>query len=84
MRQVFRQSDPIFVKILNEMRSGRVTAESDNTLRSLSRVPELFKTLDLEPTYLFPLRKDVERHNALKLKSISGQIITFSTLTIKC
>lgn len=50
LKHVFRQNDPVFIGILNEMRTGKMSPESVSKLQSLSR--ELRYTDGIEPTEL--------------------------------
>jgi ATP-dependent DNA helicase PIF1 len=76
LRHVYRQSDPVFVKILNEMRRGEVTAESERTLKALSR-PAPLADKGVEATHLYPMRHEVDRLNDLKLNNLKGDVYTF-------
>mgnify|MGYP001573086389 CR=1 FL=1 len=40
LKQVFRQSDPVFINLLNEVRFGKLSNEGFATLRALSRLDE--------------------------------------------
>ena len=73
LRQVFRQSDAGFVKILNEMRYGTVTIESERLLKSLTVAPKDAIQSGLEPTHLFAMRHEVEKHNHTKLNLVPGE-----------
>jgi ATP-dependent DNA helicase PIF1 len=50
LKHVFRQKDQSFIKILNEMRQGQLSAESIQKLNALSR-PLIFND-GIEPTQL--------------------------------
>ena len=60
LQQVFRQSDPAFLKILNEMRIGQLKPDSIAKLQSLNRE---IATPNMKPTNLFPLRAQVDQVN---------------------
>lgn len=61
--------------MLNEMREGRLSTESINKFRSLSR--NLSFDDDLEATELFPTRAEVERANQGRLTNLRGEVKTF-------
>ncbi|KND04641.1 uncharacterized protein SPPG_00357 [Spizellomyces punctatus DAOM BR117] len=71
LNHVFRQRDSTFVNLLNEMRIGVVSPESEKVLRNLSR--ELRFEDGLEATQLFALRNQVDQANAARLANLPGQ-----------
>jgi ATP-dependent DNA helicase PIF1 len=76
LHHVFRQKDPVFAGMLNEMREGRLTLSSIKQFRTLDR--PLPPTEDnIEATELFPTRAEVERANQVRMNQLSGQIYTF-------
>jgi len=72
---VFRQKDPVFAGMLNEMREGRLSQTSIAAFRKLDR-PLHFED-DLQATELFPTRNEVEYANTVRMKSLSGDIKIF-------
>ncbi|KAI3534545.1 DNA repair and recombination protein pif1 [Colletotrichum filicis] len=70
LTQVFRQRDPVFANMLNEMRLGRITDETVQTFRSLARA--IPATDGLEVTELFPTRYEVENANQSRLRRLPG------------
>ncbi|CAD0105895.1 unnamed protein product [Aureobasidium uvarum] len=75
LHHVFRQKDPIFANMLNEMREGRMSAESIKTFHTLSRPLESESSIDA--TELFPTRNEVENANQSKMSQLVGEIRTF-------
>lgn len=75
MTQVFRQRDPRFVQVLNEMRMNRLSRESVEIIRSLER-PLVFDD-GIEPTELYALRSQVDNSNGGKLARLSGELVVF-------
>ncbi|CAO1638299.1 unnamed protein product [Parajaminaea phylloscopi] len=73
LTQVFRQKDETFVRMLNEMRHGKLSQDSIDRFRSLTRPPVVDDTI--VPTDLFPHREDVDRANMSRLAGlkVSGQ-----------
>ncbi|GAB1733652.1 hypothetical protein NU195Hw_g6726t1 [Hortaea werneckii] len=70
LHHVFRQKDPVFAGMLNEMREGRLSQSSIDSFRNLSR-PMSFDD-SLEATELFPTRNEVERANSERLSMLQG------------
>lgn len=70
LTQVFRQRDPDFANMLNEMRLGRITEDTVRTFKDLQR--PLNFTDGLEVTELFPTRQEVERSNESRLRNLPG------------
>ncbi|OBZ73732.1 ATP-dependent DNA helicase PIF1 [Grifola frondosa] len=71
LTKVFRQRDPEFVDMLNEMRFGRLSEKSSQKFKDLSR--EIIYEDGLGATELFPRREDVERSNAVRMSVISTE-----------
>ena len=68
LKEVIRQKDPIFHKILNEARFGELSKESVELLKQRMGLP--WKKLEIKPTLLFPqnsIVKDVNTQNLAKL-----------------
>ncbi|CEP10115.1 hypothetical protein [Parasitella parasitica] len=78
LTQVFRQKDGTFVKILNEMRLGLLSAEAVRIFKSLSRVPNVDGKF--EPTELYPLRHEVDDSNKRRLHELRGDEIEFKAI----
>ena len=80
LRTVHRQSDPVFLKILEEARAGRL---SDNSIATLeTRRNTEWKKLEIKPTLLFTRRADVEQINMTQLKKCKGDDIVFKAKTV--
>lgn len=78
---VHRQSDPVFLKILNEARAGSLSEESIKILES--RKTTAWKKLEIKPTLLFTRRADVDEINMTQLKKCEGDDIIFRARTKK-
>jgi ATP-dependent DNA helicase PIF1 len=76
LHHVFRQKDPVFAGMLNEMREGRMTPTSIAEFRKLDR-PLPATDDNIEATELFPTRAEVDRANTLRMQQLHGDIITF-------
>lgn len=75
LEQVFRQKDPKFSEMLNDMRRGVLKPESIKVFKSLSRTPTLPK--GMQPTELYPRKIHVDKSNERMLKSLEGRSVTF-------
>jgi len=81
LRTVHRQSDPVFLKILDEARDGRLSRESVQILES--RRTNEWKKLEIKPTLLFTKRADVEQINITQLQKCEGEDKIFVARTNK-
>ncbi|KAL2075527.1 hypothetical protein VTL71DRAFT_470 [Oculimacula yallundae] len=71
LTEVFRQKDPVFANMLNEMRLGKITDATIAAFRKLSR-PVAHEN-GLAATELFPTRNEVENSNAFRMRSLVGK-----------
>ena len=81
LRTVHRQSDPAFLKILDEARAGRLSEESITILET--RRNSDWKRLEIKPTLLFTRRADVEQINMTQLQKCQGPDYTFTVKTVQ-
>ena len=65
----FRQKDPIYTKILNQVREGVLKRSSNEILLKQVGKPKLEDT-DILPTKLYPRRYSVENVNNSEMKKI--------------
>lgn len=72
LHHVFRQKDPVFAGMLNEMREGRLSEASIRAFKSLHRPIEFSDMID--STELFPTRSEVERANSTKMSQLVGDV----------
>lgn len=75
LHHVFRQKDPVFANMLNEMREGRMSADSIKAFHTLNRPLETENSIDA--TELFPTRNEVENANQSKMGQLVGEVRTF-------
>lgn len=78
LTQVFRQKDQTFVRMLNEMRMGKLSADTVQAFAKLERVPELPE--GITPTELYPLRRDVEKANRDRLDALPSELRVYTSL----
>ncbi|THH12878.1 hypothetical protein EW146_g7285 [Bondarzewia mesenterica] len=70
LTKVFRQKDPEFVDMLNAMRVGKLDPDTIARFSSLSRSVQYDD--GIEPTELYPLRREVQTANDTRLKQINA------------
>lgn len=70
LTKVFRQSDPRFVDMLNEMRFGTLSQRSIDEFKKLSR--DLQFNDNIEPTELYPMREGVDSANRARLRALGS------------
>lgn len=75
LTQVFRQRDPRFAQMLNEMRLGEISRESEQAFKALSRPLQFNDGVDMAS--LFPRREQVDYANNSRLNSLPGKAYKF-------
>ncbi|KAK6526807.1 hypothetical protein TWF281_011965 [Arthrobotrys megalospora] len=78
LTHIFRQKDPVFAGMLNEMRLGMLSPASVTNFKKLSR--KLDFDDGLQATELFPTRKEVDNSNNRQLRELPGESHIFSAL----
>ncbi|KAJ5328358.1 hypothetical protein N7452_008748 [Penicillium brevicompactum] len=78
LTNVFRQRDPEFADMLNEMRLGKITPRTIEAFRKLSRPLDFHDSL--EATELFPTRAEVEGANSARMGRLSGDTMVFNAV----
>jgi ATP-dependent DNA helicase PIF1 len=81
LRTIHRQTDPEFLKILDEARSGILSKESLKILET--RKTQEWKRLEIKPTLLFTKRADVDQINLTQLNKCEGEDKVFRAKTMK-
>uniref|UniRef100_A0A6C0D5I4 AAA+ ATPase domain-containing protein n=1 Tax=viral metagenome TaxID=1070528 RepID=A0A6C0D5I4_9ZZZZ len=76
---IYRQKDPVFQKILNEIRIGEVSDETDTILKT--RLNLDFSKEEIQPTKIFTRRDMVESVNKECLEKLSGEVYTYKLTT---
>lgn len=69
LTQIFRQKDPVFANMLNEMRLGKIT---DSTVKAFKSLNRNIAGDGFEATELFPTRREVETANASRMRNLNG------------
>lgn len=80
LKEIMRQKDPVFHKILAEARIGQLSPESAKTLELRKGLP--WKKLEIKPTLLFPQRSVVADINSQNLAKLEGQSYKYKVTTI--
>lgn len=72
LSQIFRQNDPVYQRILNQIREGRLKRSSNDTL--LHNVgKEIPVDCPIRPTKLFPTRNKVDYINVSEMNNLEGK-----------
>jgi len=66
--KIFRQSDPIYQKILNQIREGRIKKSTNELL--LNNVGRKSNEITIQPTKLFPTRYKVDNINISEMNKL--------------
>lgn len=80
LTQIVRQADPVFQKVLDEIRMGNLSDESLQVL--LDRQSQRWDDLKIKPTLLFSRRSDVEMVNMVNFKALKGRTYTYDVKTL--
>lgn len=76
LKTVFRQTDPLFVKALHQVRVGRLTKSSYERLNSRVNA-KLTPPNGVVPTKLVPMRRQADAINSKHLAALSAQLFKF-------
>jgi ATP-dependent DNA helicase PIF1 len=72
LNKIFRQSDPIYQRILNQIREGRLKRSSNEALlQQVGR--EISPDCQIRPTKLFPTRNKVDYINVSEMNGLTGK-----------
>jgi ATP-dependent DNA helicase PIF1 len=81
LTQILRQKDPVFQHILNEARTGSLSAESYAVLESRKTMG--WKRQEIKPTLLFTKNQDVNSINSTQLDKLLGEEHIFKAKTTR-
>jgi ATP-dependent DNA helicase PIF1 len=83
LKTIFRQTDPQYIKILNEIRCGEVSEESASTLQTyLNRSYDESKYNGAALTKLFPIRARVDSTNQAMFSQLKHDTKSYALLKI--
>ena len=74
--KIFRQLDPVYTKILNQIRKGRISKNSVSTLKKYVN-RSIDPASKLIPTRLCPRKKQVERINQEAMNKLETPVFSF-------
>jgi ATP-dependent DNA helicase PIF1 len=77
--QILRQKDPVFQRILNEIRIGELSQDSYELLEARKTMD--WKRQEIKPTLLFTKNTDVDAINMNQLKKLQGEDRVFLAKT---
>jgi ATP-dependent DNA helicase PIF1 len=83
--KIFRQTDPVYTSILNQIREGRLKRSSVNILQDqVNKLARMNATNNndgahIRPTKLFPIRNKVEQINNNEMDKLTSEVKEFSS-----
>jgi ATP-dependent DNA helicase PIF1 len=77
LKTIFRQSDPTYQNILNQIREGKLKQKSNKILLDLV-TKSIDENIRIKPTKLFPLRSQVDYINNQEMDKLKGEEFSFS------
>ena len=87
LKQIFRQNDPIYCDVLNQVREGRIKRRTDEILKSRIGVilPEFASdgTPQTKPTILYPTRSRVDEINRSEMERLGEREESKETFSFK-
>ena len=82
LKKIFRQTDLVYTKILNQIREGKLKKSSNEILQNL--VKKQINPDDIvQPTKIFPTRIKVDNINTIKMSEITTPVFEFNIKQIK-
>jgi len=79
LTKIWRQKDPVYQKLLSEIRLGIVSEESEAVLRS--RMNTNWRDESIRPTLLFSRNSEVDRVNSVNLVALEEEPVSFACRT---
>lgn len=80
LNKIWRQSDPVYQQVLNEVRMGIVSEDSEKILRK--RMNTNWREESIQPTVLFSRNLEVDKVNDLNMKSLDTDVKNFIAQTV--
>ena len=76
LKKIFRQTDETYLTILNQIREGKIKRKSNELLLEYVGRP-ISSNLIVEPTKLYPTKRQVEQINIIKMDALPGIVKEF-------
>jgi len=76
LKKIFRQTDETYLTILNQIREGKIKRKSNELLLEYVGRP-ISSNLIVEPTKLYPIKRQVEQINIIKMDALPGIVKEF-------
>lgn len=73
LTKIYRQKDPLFAAMLNEIREGLLTPRTIGKFRRLNRPLPAIARKGIEPVELFPLRREADLANTRRMQKIKSK-----------
>jgi ATP-dependent DNA helicase PIF1 len=80
LKQLMRQTDPVFQELLNSFRVGEIRQDHIDLLRG--RMNMDWDSLEIKPTLIFPRRAEVDKINAANLDALEGGRVKYEARTV--
>lgn len=77
LTKVYRQKDPILAGMLNEIREGNLSKNTIDTFKKLNRPLQSGPRNLIEPTELYPLRREADAANEVRMHRLEGSAHTY-------
>jgi ATP-dependent DNA helicase PIF1 len=71
--KIFRQNDPIYQRILNQLREGRLKRSSNELLLQNVGKEISYENMQIKPTKLYPTKNKVEYINSEEMIKLTGE-----------
>lgn len=71
LKKIFRQTDPVYTKILNQIRVGQISRSSLTKLQSF--IGRENENTEIKPTILFPTKRKVEQINSKAMMELNEE-----------
>ncbi|KAJ5120341.1 uncharacterized protein N7515_009729 [Penicillium bovifimosum] len=78
LTNVFRQRDPVFAGMLNELRLGNISPSTIEAFKKLARPLDVKDQIDA--TELFPTRAEVDGANSARMGRLSGEVMRYNAV----
>ena len=83
LKQNFRQSDPVFMKILKQIRKGGISRESHSILNKRIITKDTNISKSMIPPMICPLKKIVTMVNDRYMKKLDSESVTYEQRIVK-